>query len=230
MLRKSPTSNLMYFGEQRSGRLDPQMGHLTCFIGGLYVLSAISGASNNESFKHQMDIAQGIGKTCRESYVRAGTGLGPEAFHFERADVEAKSLRENEKYYILRPETIETWFYLWRSTHEQIYRDWAWEAIIVGLRPRHFLPLMRSFLLCLEFRETLSSGRGLFRDQRCLFSPCVSRRCPTEFFPRGNAEISFIDLFRGFVASSGRVRFQHRSTSISHSFTLILVILFFFSC
>jgi len=59
------------------------------------------------------------------------SGLGPEAFHFERADVEAKSLRDNEKYYILRPEAIETWFYLWRSTHDQIYRDWAWEAIIV---------------------------------------------------------------------------------------------------
>lgn len=57
--------------------------------------------------------------------------MGPEAFHFERVDVEAKALRDSEKYYILRPEVIETWFYLWRSTHEQIYRDWAWKAIIV---------------------------------------------------------------------------------------------------
>lgn len=59
------------------------------------------------------------------------TGLGPEAFHFERNDIEAKALRDNEKYYILRPEVIETWFYLWRSTHDQIYRDWAWNAVIV---------------------------------------------------------------------------------------------------
>ncbi|CAF4340933.1 unnamed protein product [Rotaria socialis] len=131
MLRKTPTSNLMYFGEQRSGRLDPQMGHLTCFVGGLYVLSASSGAiSLNSSAKNQMEIAQAIGKTCRESYTRTATGLGPEAFHFERTDVEAKALRDQEKYYILRPEVIETWFYLWRNTHEQIYRDWAWQAII----------------------------------------------------------------------------------------------------
>jgi hypothetical protein len=61
------------------------------------------------------------------------TGLGPEGFHFERVDVEAKSLRDTEKYYILRPEAIETWFYLWRSTHDQMYRDWAWDAIIVCL-------------------------------------------------------------------------------------------------
>lgn len=73
MLRKTPTTNLLYFGEQRSGRLDPQMGHLTCFVGGLYVLSVQSGAaSSNASTKHEMEVAQGIGKTCRESYVRAG--------------------------------------------------------------------------------------------------------------------------------------------------------------
>ena len=77
----------------------------------------------------------------RESSL--ASGLGPEAFHFERSDVEAKSLRENEKYYILRPETIETWFYLWRSTHEQIYRDWAWEAIIVRLSTSLSLSLSR---------------------------------------------------------------------------------------
>lgn len=149
MLRKTPTTNLMYFGELRSGRLDPQMGHLTCFVGGLYVLSATTGALQlNASDKHEMEIAQGIGKSCRESYIRTGllltkeanifelclaSGLGPEAFHFERVDIEAKALRDNEKYYILRPEAIEAWFYLWRSTHDQIYRDWAWDALIVSL-------------------------------------------------------------------------------------------------
>ncbi len=73
MLRKTPTSNLMYFGEERSGRLDPQMGHLTCFVGGLYILSASTGALGlNSTDKHEMEIAQGIGKTCRESYIRSG--------------------------------------------------------------------------------------------------------------------------------------------------------------
>jgi mannosyl-oligosaccharide alpha-1,2-mannosidase len=30
--------------------------------------------------------------------------------------------------YILRPEVVETYFYLWRLTHDQKYRDWAWEV------------------------------------------------------------------------------------------------------
>jgi mannosyl-oligosaccharide alpha-1,2-mannosidase len=57
--------------------------------------------------------------------------LGPEAFRFD-AYTEAKSVRPNEKYYILRPEVIETYFYMWRLTKQQKYRDWAWEAVLVS--------------------------------------------------------------------------------------------------
>lgn len=42
---------------------------------------------------------------------------------------EAKSLSFHSKYYILRPETIESYFILWRLTHDQKYRDWAWDAV-----------------------------------------------------------------------------------------------------
>ena len=31
-------------------------------------------------------------------------------------------------YYILRPEVVESYFYLWRFTKDPKYRDWAWEA------------------------------------------------------------------------------------------------------
>lgn len=42
-----------------------------------------------------------------------------------------RSTKSNERYYILRPETIEAYFMMWRITHEQKYRDWAWEAVQV---------------------------------------------------------------------------------------------------
>lgn len=32
-------------------------------------------------------------------------------------------------YYILRPETVESYFVMWRLTHDQKYRDWGWEAV-----------------------------------------------------------------------------------------------------
>ena len=58
------------------------------------------------------------------------TGLGPESFRFEGPH-EAKSIRGNERYYILRPEVVETYFVMWRLTHEQKYRDWAWDVVEV---------------------------------------------------------------------------------------------------
>lgn len=43
--------------------------------------------------------------------------------------VEARALKSQEKYYILRPETFESYFVLWRLTHDQKYRDWGWDAV-----------------------------------------------------------------------------------------------------
>lgn len=57
----------------------------------------------------------------------AALKLGPEAFKFD-GGVEAVAVRQNEKYYILRPEVIETYWYMWRFTHDPKYRQWGWEA------------------------------------------------------------------------------------------------------
>lgn len=47
--------------------------------------------------------------------------------------VEAKALKSQEKYYILRPETFESYFVMWRLTHDKKYREWGWDAIQVTL-------------------------------------------------------------------------------------------------
>ncbi|CAF4981257.1 unnamed protein product [Rotaria sp. Silwood1] len=125
MLRKTPTTNLMHLGEQRSGRLDPQMGHLTCFVGGLYVLSASYGAiSSNSSTKHEINCT----RNC---------GLGPEVFHFEQVDVEGKSLCDNEKYYILRPEAIETCFICGESLEKHCRVEGGYS----GIRDVYLIPV-----------------------------------------------------------------------------------------
>lgn len=60
----------------------------------------------------------------------SGMKLGPEAFRFD-GGVEAIATRQNEKYFILRPEVIETYMYMWRFTHDPKYRQWGWEAVQV---------------------------------------------------------------------------------------------------
>lgn len=57
----------------------------------------------NELSEKYMNIAAGLTNTCHESYDRSATKLGPEAFHFIEGN-EARSLKNGEKYYILRPE------------------------------------------------------------------------------------------------------------------------------
>ena len=47
-------------------------------------------------------------------------------------------MKLQEKYYILRPEVIESYFVLWRLTGDAKYREWGWEAAQVrtaGERP-----------------------------------------------------------------------------------------------
>lgn len=34
-----------------------------------------------------------------------------------------------DQYYLLRPEVFESYFILWRLTHDQKYRDWGWDAV-----------------------------------------------------------------------------------------------------
>ncbi|KAL1109899.1 hypothetical protein AAG570_014133 [Ranatra chinensis] len=122
------TSNggLMYFSDLKFERLEHKMDHLACFAGGLLALGAQT--LRNTMSDRYMEIAAGITNTCHESYIRTNTKLGPESFRFTEA-VEAKAIRSTDKYYLLRPEVIESYFYMWRLTKNQKYREWGWEAV-----------------------------------------------------------------------------------------------------
>ncbi|XP_023161423.2 mannosyl-oligosaccharide alpha-1,2-mannosidase IA isoform X1 [Drosophila hydei] len=126
MVRISP-NGLTYVSDLKFDRLEHKMDHLACFSGGLFALGAAT-RQNQHSDKY-MEVGKGITNTCHESYIRAPTQLGPEAFRFSDA-AEARALRSQEKYYILRPETFESYFVLWRLTHDQKYRDWGWQAVL----------------------------------------------------------------------------------------------------
>lgn len=72
-------------------------------LGGMFALGA--QVNENDVSNQYMDIGAELTNTCHESYSRSATKLGPEAFHFIEGN-EARSLKNDEKYYILRPEVI----------------------------------------------------------------------------------------------------------------------------
>ncbi|XP_050074495.1 mannosyl-oligosaccharide alpha-1,2-mannosidase IA [Anopheles maculipalpis] len=125
MVRNTP-SGLTYVSDMKFDRLEHKMDHLACFAGGLFGLGGTS--LNNQYSQQYMEIGEGLTNTCHESYIRTYTRLGPESFRFNDG-VEAKALKAQEKYYILRPETFESYFIMWRLTHDQKYRDWGWDAV-----------------------------------------------------------------------------------------------------
>ncbi|CAL4062907.1 unnamed protein product, partial [Meganyctiphanes norvegica] len=120
-------SGLTYIAESKHDRLEHKMDHLACFTAGMYGMGA--HVLNSEIVENHMEIAEGIANTCHESYVRTPTGLGPESFRFSEG-IEARALKSSEKYYILRPEVVEGWFYMWRYTKNPKYREWAWNMVL----------------------------------------------------------------------------------------------------
>uniref|UniRef100_A0A8C0H4V5 alpha-1,2-Mannosidase n=1 Tax=Chelonoidis abingdonii TaxID=106734 RepID=A0A8C0H4V5_CHEAB len=154
LIRKS-SGGLTYIAEWKGGLLEHKMGHLTCFAGGMFALGA-DGAPNGKT-GHHIELGAEIARTCHESYDRTSVKLGPEAFRFD-GGVEAIATRQNEKYYILRPEVIETYMYMWRFTHDPKYRQWGWEAVEVT----HFVGLSGGFLVCLVERDIINSGEHRF--------------------------------------------------------------------
>lgn len=127
MLFKSEQSGMKYFANIKEGRVEHKMEHLGCFSAGMMALQSVNEVNSTRAL-HYMKLAEDIAATCHASYVKAATGIGPEAFRFT-SDAEAVAISSREKYYILRPEVVESWFYLWRLTKQQKYQDWAWDVV-----------------------------------------------------------------------------------------------------
>lgn len=115
---------MTYLADSNYGRLVHKMDHLACFAGGLFALAARSAPG----LQDWLTLGVNLTKTCRESYVRSATGIGPESFRFSES-AEAVATRVNDKYYILRPEVVESFFVLFRVTKDQKYREWAWSVV-----------------------------------------------------------------------------------------------------
>lgn len=98
----------------------------------------------------EMKLAIELTKTCWGMYKIMATGLAPEITFFEIEDpphmqadgILASAEIENEEdapwrsdytikpqdsHNLQRPETVESLFYMWRITGDEMYREWGWE-------------------------------------------------------------------------------------------------------
>ena len=101
--------------------LSAHVEQLACFGGGLMALSSNHTAIADER-KDQLQFGKDFTKFCRAMYANSRSGLAPES-----VTVSGGSMRFGQDTYALRPETLESIFYLFRATGDPMYREWGWE-------------------------------------------------------------------------------------------------------
>ncbi|KAK4907897.1 hypothetical protein LTR66_017604, partial [Elasticomyces elasticus] len=144
-------TDILFLGDLRvqgdgSHELQPESQHLACFAGGMYALG-----SKMHNVPEYLDTAARLTKGCIWAYDVMPNGLAPEIFTLtacnttarcdwnEQRWIEAASQdlegglylpkgfqNAREPKYILRPEALESVFYMYRITGDEQYRDDAW--------------------------------------------------------------------------------------------------------
>lgn len=106
--------------------LDGSMEHLACFFGGTLALASEFGNFTDTAKRDQYySWAQKLTDTCMLGYEDSRIGLAPEIMNLTVHPIRPRSGGPGERVYILRPETIESVFYLHRYSHDKKYRVFA---------------------------------------------------------------------------------------------------------
>lgn len=154
LVRKSIPNGLVFVGELPygfHGGFSPKMDHLVCFLPGTLALGATKGITKEKAMRankltfedlENLKLAEDLAKTCFEMYSVTSTGLSPEIAYF---NIEGSSeggpdggnksskyvhdiiIKYADRHNLLRPETVESLFILYRITEDPKYREWGWQ-------------------------------------------------------------------------------------------------------
>mmetsp|Transcript_23969 Transcript_23969/g.32787 ORF Transcript_23969/g.32787 Transcript_23969/m.32787 type:complete len:593 (+) Transcript_23969:53-1831(+) len=113
------SGNSLYVGEIHSGKTNSNMDHLACFSGGMF---ALAGAATG-GITEDIEIGDGITRTCVKAYSSTATGIAPEVFQIQTDG----SIRPRHPHNLLRPETVESLYVLYRITGDPVYREMGWK-------------------------------------------------------------------------------------------------------
>lgn len=123
-----------WIGQRRHGEGGAWMEHLACFAPGMLALGVLSGASDAAAADTRAAIA--TAESCYSLYSSSPTGLAPDSVSFDgrprsqrgksHPGICSGKVHITGEKYSLRPETIESLFYLWRLTRNETYREWGW--------------------------------------------------------------------------------------------------------
>ena len=88
-------------------------------------------------------LAEELAYTCYLTFARQPTFLAPEITHFNSAPSSTTDfyVKPADSHYLLRPETIESLWYLYYVTGNKTYQDWGWNIFQVSYKelPIHYV-------------------------------------------------------------------------------------------
>jgi len=137
---------VMMLKPQQSPQLVHKMDHLVCFAPGMLALGALHGLGfepgadvpesgffrgvegwdgDRGARARLLNISRSLVDTCLAMYDTTTTRLAPEIVTFYSSGLEMRP-NHDARHCLLRPETVESLFVLWRATHDQRLRDAAW--------------------------------------------------------------------------------------------------------
>ncbi|EOY26359.1 Alpha-mannosidase 1 isoform 3 [Theobroma cacao] len=120
LIRRSTPSSFAYICEKNGNSLTDKMDELACFAPGMIALGS-SGYGPDEAKKF-LSLAEELAWTCYNFYQSTPTKLAGENYFFNSG----QDMSVGTSWNILRPETIESLFYLWRLTGNKTYQEWGW--------------------------------------------------------------------------------------------------------
>ncbi|XP_063966168.1 endoplasmic reticulum mannosyl-oligosaccharide 1,2-alpha-mannosidase-like isoform X1 [Lytechinus pictus] len=124
LLGQSEPNKLTFIGELHRDSFTPKMDELACFFPGTLALGHFNGLPESH-----LELAQEVAHTCFQMYAQMPTFLAPEITYFNTLPGVKEDLiiKPADTHNLLRPETIESFFYLYRITGQNFYREWAWK-------------------------------------------------------------------------------------------------------
>lgn len=118
-------SGLWYISEIEGDRKRAKMDELACFVGGNLALASYWNITGDlEKSQRYLDAAVSLTETCYQMWHGTKSGLAPEFVVFNEKGMRSGS---GSDYYLLRPETVESLFYLYRITQDEVYRERGYE-------------------------------------------------------------------------------------------------------
>ncbi|XP_065849774.1 mannosyl-oligosaccharide 1,2-alpha-mannosidase MNS1-like isoform X1 [Euphorbia lathyris] len=120
LVRRTTPSNYTYLCEKNGDRLSDKMDELACFAPGMLALGSF-GYETGEAQK-LLSLAEELAWTCYNFYQSTPTKLAGENYFFHPG----QDMNVGTSWNILRPETVESLFYLWRLTGNKTYQEWGW--------------------------------------------------------------------------------------------------------